>query len=249
MQFIQLEIKDAIATVTLSRGKVNALNSDVISEIALALRSLETHDEVRAMIITGSGKFFSFGFDVPEIRSYSPEQFATFFRSFTGFYTYLFTYPKPVIAAINGHAVAGGCMLALACDRRIMIEGSGKISLNEITFNSAVFAGSVEMLRFAAGGRSATEMLYTGAMYSAAEARRMHVVDEAVGEGELRARAEAVARELSSRRPLAFAAIKRMLREPVAELMKSREPASIDIMVELWSSEPTQSALKTILIR
>ena len=248
MEYVEVEVRDSIATVTLSRGKVNALDADVIAQIDSAFRSLAANSDVNATILTGRGKFFSFGFDVPEIRSFSRHQFARFFHQFTDLYTYLFTYPKPLIAAINGHAVAGGCMLALACDRRIMADGNGKISLNEITFGSAVFAGSVEMLRFAAGGAAATQVLYSGAMYSADEASRFGLVERSP-EAELRGRAEAAARELASRRPLAFATIKHMLRAPVAEEMVKREQQSIDAMVELWSSEPTRTNLLSIQIR
>ena len=76
--------------------------------------------------------------------------------------------PRPVNRA--GHTVAGGCMLALACDRRVMARGKGKISLNEIGFGSSVFAGSVEMLRFAVCSRNAQEILYSGALYDADQA-------------------------------------------------------------------------------
>jgi enoyl-CoA hydratase len=153
-----------------------------------------------------------------------------------------------VIAAINGHAVAGGCMLALACDRRVMVDGYPKISLNEITFASSVFAGSVEMLRFAAGGRAATSVVYSGWMYTARDAAQIGLIDEVAEEGKVLESARKLALDLGSRRPLAFSSIKRMLREPVAEEMLRREQASIDEMVEIWSTEPTRSNIKNINI-
>ena len=115
----------------------------VIDETAGCLQSLAADPDIRAVILTGDGSFFSFGFDIPEFLSHSKESFSSLLKRFTGLYTYLFTYPKPVVAALNGHAVAGGCMLALACDYRIMVSGKAKISSNEIAFGSSVFAGSV----------------------------------------------------------------------------------------------------------
>jgi 3,2-trans-enoyl-CoA isomerase len=71
---------------------------------------------IAAVILTGSGKFFSFGFDIPEFLAITKEEFTEYLANFTDLYTYLFLYSKPVIAALNGHTMAGGCMLALACD-------------------------------------------------------------------------------------------------------------------------------------
>ena len=249
MEHLITEIDQGLAHVTLARGKVNAINSQVIAELDEAFRSLEQREEIRAIVLTGRGKFFSYGFDVPEIRGYSRDEFVRFFRQFTSFYTYLFQFRKPVIAAINGHAVAGGCMLALACDRRVMVDGYPKISLNEITFASSVFAGSVEMLRFAAGGRAATAMLYSGWMYTARDAAQIGVIDEVAPEERVLESARKIAADLGARRPLAFSSIKRMLREPVAEQMMRCEPASIEEMAELWSTEPTRSNLQSINIR
>ncbi|MGZ7030437.1 MAG: enoyl-CoA hydratase/isomerase family protein [Thermoanaerobaculia bacterium] len=247
MSNVLLEVHDSIATVTLARGKVNAINGDVVADLDLTFRALESRADVRAIVLTGRGKFFSFGYDVPELLSYSKEQFVTFVRKFTELYTYLFVYPKPVIAALNGHAVAGGCMLALTCDRRIMIDGHANIALNEIAFGSTLFAGSVEMLRFCTGDRAAAEILYTGAMYSGADALQIGLVDDV--RADFAERALAVARELGQRNPPAFASIKTMLRGPVAEQMRAREETSIQEMADIWYSDHTWANLKYIAIR
>src|SRR5215475_12883899 len=110
---MRVSINDGIAEVRLQRGKVNALNEEAVEELARSLQSLAADPHVKAVILTGDGPFFSFGFDIPEFLSYTRESFSAFLKKFTGLYTYLFTYPKPVVAALNGHAVAGGCMLAL----------------------------------------------------------------------------------------------------------------------------------------
>jgi len=167
MEFVHVSITDGIAEARLKRGKVNALSEPVVEEITDCLRSLAADLDTRAVILTGDGAFFSFGFDIPEFLGYSRESFAKFLQRFTALYSYLFTYPKPIVAALNGHAIAGGCMLALSCDYRIMVSGKAKISLNEISFGSSVFAGSVEMLRFLVGGKNAQAILYDGTMYSA----------------------------------------------------------------------------------
>src|SRR5215471_8857154 len=179
MSFVEMQLKDGIATIVLERGKVNALNPVVVEELAAIFTALQSDTTARAVVLTGRGKFFSFGFDIPEFLSYTREEFTDFLTSFTTLYRNLFMYPKPLVAALNGHTIAGGCMIALACDSVIMAQGSAKISLNEITFGSSVFAGSAEMLQFRTGSR-ASDIVYSGSMYSPAEAKEIGLVAEVV---------------------------------------------------------------------
>lgn len=248
MSFVEVQLRNGIATVVLERGKVNALNPDVVEELSATFSALQTDTEARGVVLTGRGKFFSFGFDIPEFLSYTQEEFANYLTRFTTLYRNLFIYPKPLVAALNGHAIAGGCMVALACDRAIMAQGSAKISLNEIGFGSSVFAGSTEMLQFRTGSR-ASDILYSGAMYSPAEAQAIGLVAEVVPPETLLDRAREIASQLASSRPAAFASIKSLLRKPVADAMASREAASIQEFVEIWYSEPTWSNVRSITIR
>ena len=248
MSFVHVSKDGEIATVTLSRGKVNALKEPMVEEITKFLQDLATDNEVKSIIFTGSGKFFSFGFDVPEFLDYSKNDFIRFLEKFTDFYTYLFLFPKPVVAALNGHAIAGGCMLATACDFRLMVTGKAKISLNEITFGASVLAGSVEMLRYCAGSRNAQSILYGGAMYSAEEAFQLGLVDQISTEDTLAEDAKKVAQKLAQKDSSAFRSIKHLLRKPVAQQMIKREKDAILEFVDIWYSEQTWENLKEIKI-
>jgi enoyl-CoA hydratase/carnithine racemase len=245
---VGVEIDAGIATVTIRRGKVNALNGDVIDGLARTFAALRSDPDVRAVVLTGAGKFFSFGFDIPELFPLSPADFTSYLDRFTGFYRELFLHPKPVVAALNGHAIAGGCMLALAADRRIMAEGKGKISLNEIGFGSSLFAGSVEMLRFQVGSAAASRIALSGAMFTAPEAVELGLVDEVAPAEAVVDAARRAAERLAGTDPAAFASIKRLLRAPVAEEMERREPASIREFVEIWYSPSTRANLEKITI-
>ena len=249
MTHIKIEVNNDIATLVLERGKVNALNGDVVDEMFGALRSVEGDDKVRAIILTGRTKFFSFGFDIPEFVNYPKERFTDFVVNFTNLYSYLFLYPKPVVAALNGHTIAAGCMLALACDSRVMVSEKAKISLNEIGFGSSVFAGATELLRFQVGSKNAAEVLYSGAMYQADEALKLGLVDKAVEEGMLMQDSVQAARTLGEKHFPAFKSIKRLLREPIVEKYKAREMVSIKEFVDIWYSESTWENLKKIQIR
>jgi enoyl-CoA hydratase len=240
---------NGIATVTLARDKVNAVDEEMVDELRVCLDGLKDDDAVRAVIFTGRGKFFSFGFDIPRFLSYAKPDFIRYLTKFTHLYTELFVFPRPVVAALNGHTIAGGCMLALACDARLMSRGRGKISLNEITFGASVFAGSVEMLKHCAGPRNAETILLSGAMFDAEEARALGLVDRVTGEEELMAVATARAEELADRDRAAFSSIKGLLRGPVAQEMRRREEASILEFTEIWYSESTWKQIERIKIR
>ena len=248
MDFIEVQRSDGIATLTLRRGKVNALNGAVVDQLRGSLKALEGDPEVKSIVLTGAGKFFSFGFDIPEFLSFNKAQFAAYLTNFTDLYTYLFLYPKPVVAALNGHTIAGGCMLALACDYRIMVREKAKIALNEIGFGSSVFAGSTEMLRYWVGCANATAILFSGAMYPAEEAKMMGLVQEAATESELMDMARKAASDFASKPPPAFASIKSLLRRSIVDAMKSREGTAIKEFVDNWYSDATWSNLRNIKI-
>ena len=245
---ILIEKKDSIAMMTLARGKVNALNEPMVEELRTRLEILEGDEEVRAIVLTGRGKFFSFGFDIPELLDYSKGDFTRFLEKFTSLYTYLFLYPKPIVAALNGHTIAGGCMLSNACDYRLMVEGKAKISLNEITFGASVMAGSVEILRFNVGSRNAQKILYSGNMYTAREAIDLGLIERVSSGTGLLDEARAIARELSAKRPETFASIKRLVRRPTLDAIGDREAASIRDFVDIWYSGETRENIRQITI-
>lgn len=249
MESVRVEIVDRIAEVTLARGKVNALDERTLEELHVRFGELAEAPGVGAVILTGSGKFFSFGFDIPSLLGYPKADFVRYLGKFTGLYRLLWELPKPLVAALNGHTVAGGCMLALACDARLLAAGGGKVSLNEITFGASVFAGATEMLRFAAGDRAAEEVLYTGALFTADDALRLRLVDRVVPAEHLAAEARALATRMAGRDPVAFASIKRLLRRPVLDLMTAHEAHSIREFADIWYSPSTWAQVQKITIR
>ncbi len=249
MAHLELARDDGIGTLTLSRGKVNAIDPLVVQELTEWLAELRNDDQVRAVVLTGAGKFFSFGFDIPQLLPFSREEFAEFLRAFTGLYAELFTFPKPMLASLNGHTIAGGCMLAIACDHRIMVADRGKISLNEITFGASVFAGAVAILRCRVGHANAERILISGKMFSPREAFDLGLVDDLASAGELADATRRIAAELAGRDAAAYASMKRLLRGPVADGFGAREEASIREFVDIWYSPATRKSLEKIEIR
>jgi enoyl-CoA hydratase/carnithine racemase len=248
MDFVQLQKNNGVATLTIARGRVNAINGEVVDEITASLKSLEHDPEAKAIVLTGAGRFFSFGLDVPEFLSFDKARFAQFLTRFTDLCTCIFVYPKPVVAALNGHTIAAGCMLAVACDYRVMATGKGRIALNELGFGASLFAGITEMLRFTVGSANATKVLYSGSMYSPEEAKSIGLIDEAAAEPDLMNAAVKMASTLGSKHPPAFAGIKSLLKKTIAEDMKRREKESIREFVDIWYSEHTWANLQNIKI-
>ncbi len=244
MEYVFRTDSDGIARVVIRRGKVNAFNDAVIDEMSRTFGELAADPSVRAIILTGSGKFFSFGFDIPQFLGYERERFTRYLTNFTRLYREIFLHPKPVVAMLNGHTIAGACMVSTACDYRVMVSGKARISLNEINFGSSVFAGSAEMLKLLVGHRMAETVLLSGAMYSAEEALQMGLVDQVVSEEELEAETTKIAGEYAAKDPDAYRSIKALLRRAVAERMEQTERASIEEFVRIWYSEKTWARLQ-----
>lgn len=249
MSSLNIAHHDHILTLTLARGKVNAVNAAMIREFQEQLDAAETNPDIRSIILTGQGKFFSFGFDIPELLTYDRPDFHQFLTCFTALCSRLFLFPKPIVAALNGHTVAGGCILANACDYRVMAEGSGKVALNEVNLGVSFFASATEMLRFVVGSRNADGILSSGEMYLPEQAMEIGLIDELVPPADYRNRVLEIARSYAAKDPEAFAGMRRLVRGPIAEEYGRREAASIAAFTERWYSEATQEILANVQIR
>jgi Delta3-Delta2-enoyl-CoA isomerase len=249
MDFVRVSTESGIATVAIDRPKVNAINEQVVSELRDVFLELAVDERVRAVILTGRGSFFSFGFDIPGFMDYPREEFHRFILSFSDLVQRIFVFPKPVIAALNGHAVAGGCVLAIACDRRVMVTGKAKIALNELTLGASVFTSIAEILKYTVGPGKAQMLLYTGKMNSAEEALALGLVDKVVSAEEMNDAALAAAQELAGWDVLAFGSVKRLLRKEALDRIESHEKGSVSDFVDIWYSENTWEKLKKIEIR
>ena len=249
MHFVNVDIRGGVAEITLNRPKVNAINERVVHELAQCLNEIRGDDAAKALILTGEGSFFSFGFDVPELYHYDKKDFTEFMLNFSDMLRSVFLFPKPVVAALNGHTIAGACILALACDYRLMVAEKAKISLNEITFGSTLFCSAVEMLRFLVGSRSASTIIYSGRMYSADEAVRFGLVDKAVAREELLSSARSVAEDHINTDGPAFKGIKCLLKNRIADYIRDSEKDSVLEFVDIWYSESVRASLRKIVIK
>lgn len=206
-QNILLSIEEKIATITINRPeKLNALNKTTIGELSKAVKSLEENNDIRAIIITGSGeKAFVAGADISEFANFNiaeGTQLAAHGQS--ELFDAIENLSKPVIAAVNGFALGGGLELAMACHFRIASDNA-KMGLPEVTLGLIPGYGGTQRLPQLVGKGRAMEMIMTAAMISAEEARQYGLVNHVVAQAELLSFTNGIAQKIIKNAPVAIA--------------------------------------------
>ena len=176
---IDLKYHDKVAVLKLDRAVTNAINLDVINELAKVLKALKTDTNIQALVLSSTNdKFFSIGFDIPQLYNLSKEDFKLFYKRFNESCMELYTFPKPTVAAITGHAIAGGFILALCCDYRIIGKGRKLMGLNEIKLGVPVPYLADCVLKNLVGIRNSREIVELGGFYHSEESLQMGLVDQ-----------------------------------------------------------------------
>jgi enoyl-CoA hydratase len=207
MENVKTELRDGLLIVTIDRPKVlNALNAQTVEEIHQAFAKARDDDSVRAVILTGAGeKAFVAGADINELAQKTPITGKTTSERGQGVLSFIERFPKPVIAAINGFALGGGCEIALACHIRIASD-KAQIGLPEVTLGIIPGYGGTQRMARLLGKGKALELICTGDRIPAAEAERIGLVNRVVPADQLMTVAEEMARKIMSRGPLAIRA-------------------------------------------
>src|SRR5438552_6263264 len=248
MENVKTDVRDGLLFVTIDRPKVlNALNAQTVEEIHQAFIAAHDDDNVKAVIVTGGGeKAFVAGADINELAKKTPITGKTTSEHGQAVLSFIERYPKPVIAAINGFALGGGCELALACHIRIASD-KAQIGLPEVTLGIIPGYGGTQRMARLLGKGKALELICSGDRIAAADAERIGLVNKVVPADQLMSVAEEMARKIMSRGPLAFrAAIE-------AVMMRSEMPIEAGLFLEatllrlLCASEDTKEGMKAFL--
>jgi enoyl-CoA hydratase len=214
--FVRIEMEDRLAVVTINRPEaMNALNSRVLKELSMAIEHLSMAADVGAIILTGTGdRAFVAGADIKEMVGLSALEMRSFSEAGRRLGDAMASCNKPILAAINGYALGGGCELALACDIRI---ASDRAKLGQPEVNIGIvpgFGGSQRLPRLVGLGW-ASEMIYTGEAIDAATAERIGLVNRVVPADRLLEETKALARKILEKGPAAIALAKACLRASV----------------------------------
>lgn len=237
---IDLEHHGSVTVLRLDHGKVHALDVVLLGELIDALDAVEGSG-ARALVFTGTGRVFCAGVDLQQVLDGGADYLERFIPLLISAFDRLFSYPLPVVAAVNGAAVAGGCVLACACDRRILVEG-GRIGASELIVGVPFPVSALEILRWACGDKT-EEVVLTGRLYGSDVASSVGLAHEIVAADSLLERALAVAGELGALSPGAFRLAKEQLRRPAVERMAADSPTVDPEVRALWSSTPTRASI------
>jgi enoyl-CoA hydratase len=240
--------RDGIAVLRLARPPANALDIDLLAAIEAAFAADEAAP-TRAVVLTGSGAIFSAGVDLKRLLAGGADYVRRLLPVLDAALARVAFHPKPVVAAINGHAIAGGCVLACAADHRLLAAGAGRMGVTELLVGLPFPAVALEVMRFAVAPPHLQEMLYLGRTWLPEEARARGLADEVVPAGELQARAEAVARGLAGIPAESFALTKRHARQPLRDRVDA-DGRAVDREVErIWTRPEIFPVVATYVAR
>ena len=243
---IHLEQSTSIAVLRLDHGRVSALDVELLAALDEALAAVQ-RSAARALVLTGTGTSFSAGVDLFRLLDGGPEYVRRFLPLLDAALRRLFLFPRPVVAAINGHAIAGGCILACAGDRRLLSEGKARLGVPELRVGVPFPVLALEMVRFATDPRTLQDLIYGGATFNAEEALRRGLVDEVVPGPELLDRAVAAAESLARIPPEAFALVKRQLREPAMQRVERLARVMDAQILAAWCSPEATQTIRAFL--
>jgi enoyl-CoA hydratase/carnithine racemase len=249
VESITVERDGRVRIVTLARGKANALNASMIAELGHALEAAAADPDTGAVVLaSASTRMFSAGFDLAEVFAYDGDAMRPFFRRFVDLLETLRSFPKPVVAAVSGHAYAGGALLALACDFRVMAEGEFGFALNEVNLGLVL---PVEGTRWMAPvlGSATREVLLGGSAIPPDRALRIGLAAVLAPPDQVRERSIVLARELADKPPFAFAAIKAGILEATTggTLTIERREAFVEEFIRFWTGEESRQRRSALL--
>ena len=242
---IEVDETEGVALLRMASGKANAMSLEFCELLTARFEELKRSD-APAVVITGSGRIFSAGADLLKLVDGGSSYVGKFLPALSTMLAAVFSHPKPVVAAINGHAIAGGCVLACAADRRLMARAAGRIGVT-VLVGVPFPCSAIEIMRCVLSARHFSEVIFTGTTYSPTEAAERDLIHEVAEPDALLARAIGCARTLAGLPAQAFALTKQQIREP--SLARLRADASKREVEEIWSSPETLHRVRDYVAR
>ena len=238
-------LDNGLATLTLENGPLNTLDGDFLKEITTTINEIDGKD-VDALIVTGKGPAFSAGADLQRVLEGGREYIEESVTALSDAFGALFTFRRPMVAAINGHAIAGGCIIACTADHRIMARDSGVMGITELRVGVPFPVYALEIMRFAAAPHL-QELVYFARNYPPDKALDMGLIDEIVEPDELLAHAARRARKLAAIPRDSFGMMKKLIRRPTVERVNAYAPEHDRQAAELWSSDEIKTAIERFM--
>jgi enoyl-CoA hydratase len=232
----------SIAVIRLSHGKVSALDVDFCHVLVRELDQIAS-SAAHALVITGTGATFSAGVDLFRVLEGGAEYLQQFLPAMESLFQTLLTFPKPAVAAINGHAIAGGCIIAAACDFRVMVEGSARIGVPELVVGVPFPTLPFEIVRARVSPPLFRDLVFTGRTVRPPEALALGLIDEIAPLDVLMTRAHHAAERLAAIPPVTFALTKRTFTDPLLARVRAAATLNADVL-EAWESPAVQARMR-----
>ena len=245
---MKLEPHGKVTLLRIDTGRGNAIGTELLTGLVRLFDEAE-QDGARGLVMMGYDRFFSAGLDLPALVEYDRAGMERFMRLFADAMLRFFTCPLPVVAAVNGHAIAGGCVIALQADRRVMGDGPYRIGLNEVQLGLGLPSEVVETARAQLSAASLSKILLTGPLLAPRDALALGLVDEVVPTDELEARALALADEMAAPVGFGFRQLKAALRRPAVEEARRHQDASIAIWLDTRFADATRERILAAVAR
>jgi len=240
---IELEYENNVAIVRLAHGKANAMDTKFMLELTDAVDQVE-RSGAGAMVLTAEGNVFSAGVDLFQVLNGGRAYLAEFLPRMSEGFRALFAFSKPAVAAINGHAIAGGMILACACDYRVLAEGA-RIGIPELRVGVPFPLTALEIVRYALRPDLAQEAILFGKVLEARAALAAGYVHDVTTPECVLERAVARASELAAAPGHSFAKTKRDLRQPTLERLDRDQKTSDKNLIDDWASPTVQNAIRS----
>ena len=243
---LHIQFHDVVAEIRMDRPPANALNRELVEQLLAGLETARM-DGARAIVLTGRPGMFSGGLDVPELLALDRRHIEAFWGLFFNLTRQLAASPVPVIAAVSGHAPAGGAVLALNCDWRIGVAGKFKIGLNEVQVGLPVPGTVLVALEQVVGPRLARRLATRGEMLSMDDAAAAALLDELVAADQLLPTALARANELLALPPVAMNTTRLAAKARLIEALNSS--GDVAAATGWWFSVETQAEMRKLVAR
>jgi enoyl-CoA hydratase/carnithine racemase len=241
---LQIEINEKIAVIKLDRGVTNPINLGFIKEILEHLENYRKSPEISGIVISSTNeKFFSIGFDLPELYNQTIYEVEEFYKAFNRLCLDIFTYPKPTIAAIPGHAIAGGCIITICCDYRFISEGKKLMGLNEIKLGLPVPYPSYCILEALVGARYAKYIVESGDFFEPDRLIEMGLVDEVLPKDQVLQRSIEKIKTMGEMPRSAYEIIKQNRVEDVERLILSKLEEKERNFLSCWQRDEVRVLL------
>jgi enoyl-CoA hydratase len=235
------EDRGTIAVLRMGHGRANALDPELLGALGAALAQAA---EARAVVLTGAGAMFSAGVDLKRLAASGPDYPGALIPALVDCFARLFYHPRPVVAAVNGHAIAGGCVLACAADRRIAARGGARLGVTELQVGVPFPAIALEIMRAVVPPRHLAEMVYGGGTVSVDEALDRGLLDAVVEPASLLDAALAEAEALAAIPAESFALTKAQLRQPARDFLAVHAARIDREALACWSAPAAQDAIR-----